>query len=150
MPSADISLEKTLPSNLEAERSILGAILLDEKAIYSVLGSLRREDFYLEGHRRIYGKMYDLVAASKAIDLITLKNELQRSNELEAAGGAAYLASLTDGMPRSANIEHYANIVREKATLRHLIQISNDIMVRSYQDEESAEEILEAVEKSVF
>jgi replicative DNA helicase len=149
MPS-DISLEKTLPSNLEAERSILGAILLDDKAIYSVIEILRPEDFYLEGHRRIYQKMYAMVGASRAIDLITLKNELQRTEELESSGGVPYLASLTDGMPRAINIEHYAKIVKEKATLRRLIQISNDIMVRSYQDEESAEEILEGVEKAIF
>jgi replicative DNA helicase len=149
MPS-DISLEKTLPSNLEAERSILGAILLDDKAIYTVLESLRPEDFYLEGHRRIFHKMFAMVAASRAIDLITLKNELQRTDELESSGGAAYLASLTDGMPRAVNIEHYAKIVKEKSTLRRLIQVSNDIMVRSYQDEETAEEILEGVEKAIL
>ena len=149
MPT-DISLEKTLPSNLEAERSILGAILLDDKAIHSVLETLRSDDFYLDGHRKIYQKMYSLVAASRPIDLITLKNELQRSNELEAAGGPAYLASLTDGMPRAINIEHYAQIVREKATLRRLIQISNETMVRSYQDEETADEIMEQVEKAIF
>lgn len=149
MPT-DISLEKTLPSNLEAERSILGAILLDDKAIHSVLDTLRSDDFYLDGHRKIYRQMYALIAASRPIDLITLKNELQRSNELEAAGGPAYLASLTDGLPRAINIEHYAQIVREKATLRRLIQISNDTMIRSYQDEETAEEILELVEKAIF
>jgi replicative DNA helicase len=149
MPT-DISLEKTLPSNLEAERSILGAVLLDDKAIFSVLEILRADDFYLDGHRKIFDKMYALVTASRPIDLITLKNELQRSDELEAAGGAAYLASLTDGMPRAINIEHYARIVKEKATLRRLIQVSNEIMVRSYQDEETADEILDGVEKAIF
>lgn len=148
--ATDISLDKTLPNNLEAERSILGAILLDDKAIYTVLESLKCEDFYLESHRRIFGKMTALVAGSRAIDLITLKDELQRSEELESAGGPAYIASLTDGLPRAVNIEHYAQIVKEKATLRRLIQISNEIMVRSYQSEESALEILNTVEKAVF
>ena len=133
MPT-DISLEKTLPCNLEAERSILGAILLDDKAIHVVLGSLRTEDFYLESHRRIFDKMIALTADGTAIDLVTLKNDLQRSDDLESAGGAAYLASLTDGMPRAVNIEHYAQIVKEKATLRRLIQISNEMMARSYQE----------------
>src|SRR5512135_2361386 len=151
MPMAsDISLERILPSNLEAERSILGAILLDEKAIFSVLDSLRKEDFYLEGHRKIYEKMSDLSTGQHAIDLITLKNELQRTDDLERAGGPAYLASLTDGLPRAINIEHYAQIVKEKATLRRLIQISNEIMTRSYGAEETAGEILAAVEKAVF
>ena len=149
MPT-DISLEKTLPCNLEAERSILGAILLDDKAIHVVLGSVRTDDFYLESHRRIFGKMTMLAADATAIDLVTLKNELQRSDELESAGGAAYLASLTDGMPRAVNIEHYAQIVKEKATLRRLIQVSNEIMARSYQNEEQAGDILHDIERSVF
>jgi replicative DNA helicase len=149
MPT-DISLEKTLPCNLEAERSVLGAILLDDKAIHNAVEYLRKEDFYLESHRRIFEKMFALTADGTAIDLITLKNELQRSDELESAGGAAYLASLTDGMPRAVNIEHYAQIVKEKATLRRLIQISSEAMARSYQGEDPAHEILGGIEKAVF
>ncbi len=149
MPT-DISLEKTLPCNLEAERSVLGAILLDDKSIHVVLGSLRTDDFYLESHRRIFGKMTALAADATAIDMVTLKNELQRSDELESAGGAAYLASLTDGMPRAVNVEHYAQIIKEKATLRRLIQVSNEIMARSYQNEEQAGDILQDIERSVF
>ncbi len=149
MPT-DISLEKTLPHNLEAERSILGAILLDDKAVFSVYEILRSEDFYLEGHRRIFQKMITLANESRAIDLITLKDELTRSADLENVGGPAYLASLTDGLPRAINIEHYAQIVKEKATLRRLIQISNEIMTRSYQNEDTAQEILLEVEKQIF
>jgi replicative DNA helicase len=149
MPS-DISLEKTLPCNLEAERSILGAILLDDKAIHTVLETLQKDDFYLESHRRIFDKMFGLTADGTAIDLVTLKNELQRTEDLESAGGAAYLASLTDGMPRAVNVEHYAQIVKEKATLRRLIQVSNETMARSYQGEEQAEEILSDLEKAIF
>lgn len=147
---ADISLERSLPCNLEAERSVLGAILLDDRAIFAVTEILHREDFYLEGHRRIYDKMILLSGSGRPIDLITLKNELQRCDELEEAGGAAYLAGLTDGLPRAVNIEHYARIVREKATLRRLIRISGDIMARSYQAEEPVNDILEAAEKAVF
>jgi len=150
MATSDITLEKTLPSNLEAERSVLGAILLDDKAIHVVVETLRREDFYLESHRYIYAKMLDLAARSSAIDLITLKAELSRTNDLERAGGAAYVAGLTDGLPRAVNIEHYADIVKEKSSLRRLIQISNEIMARSYQSEDTAERILEDVEKQVF
>ena len=75
---------------------------------------------------------------------------MQRANELESIGGAAYLAGLTDGLPRALNIEHYARIVREKSTLRRLIQISSETMTRSYQDEDPAEEILQQMEKSIF
>lgn len=147
---ADISLEKTLPSNLEAERSILGAILLDDKALLAIFETIKPQDFYLESHRRIFDKMLVLMNSSRPIDLVTLKGELQRANEIESIGGAAYLASLTDGLPRAVNIEHYAAIVREKSTLRRLIQISSETMARSYQDEEPAEEILHGVEKAVF
>ena len=147
---ADISLEKTLPCNLEAERSILGAILLDDKAIHPVLERLQKEDFYLESHRRIFDKMFGLTTDGTAIDLVTLKNELQRTDDLESAGGAAYLASLTDGLPRAVNIDHYAQIVKEKATLRRLIKISNETMARSYQGEEQVEEILGDLEKAIF
>jgi replicative DNA helicase len=148
--ATDVSLEKTLPSNLEAERSILGAILLDDKALYTIIETLRKDDFYLESHRRIYEKMYALAASSRPIDLVTLKNELQRTDELESAGGPAYLASLTDGLPRAVNIEHYSQIVKEKATLRRLIQISQETMTRSYQSEDSAQEILSDVERVIF
>jgi replicative DNA helicase len=147
---ADISLEKTLPNNLEAERSILGAILLDDKAVLTVFETLKSQDFYLDSHRRVFEKMLLLMNSSRPIDLVTLKDELQRSNELESVGGAAYLASLTDGLPRAINIEYYAQIIKEKSTLRRLIQISNETMVRSYQDEEPAEEILQHVEKIIF
>ncbi len=148
--ATDISLEKTLPHNLEAERSILGAILLDDKAVFTVYEILRSDDFYLEGHRRIFERMLALANESRPVDLITLKDELQRAADLENVGGPAYLASLTDGLPRAINIEHYAQIVKEKATLRRLIQISNEVMARSYQNEDTAEEILLEVEKKVF
>jgi replicative DNA helicase len=147
---ADISLEKTLPNNLEAERSILGAILLDDKAVLTVFETIRSQDFYLDSHRKVFEKMIHLMNTSRPIDLITLKEELQRANELESVGGAAYLASLTDGLPRALNLEFYARIVKEKSTLRRLIQISNETMSRSYQDEDTAEEILHHAEKAIF
>jgi replicative DNA helicase len=146
----DISLERTLPHNLEAERSILGAILLDDKAVLAIFETLKPQDFYLDSHRRVFDHMLRLMNSSRPIDLVTLKDELQRANELESVGGAAYLASLTDGLPRALNIEFYAAIVKEKSTLRRLIQLSNETMARSYQDEEAAEEILQDVEKTIF
>jgi replicative DNA helicase len=146
----DISLEKALPNNLEAERSILGAVLLEDTALLTVFETIKSQDFYLDGHRKIFEKMLHLMNNSRPIDLVTLKDELQKSNELESVGGAAYLASLTDGLPRAINIEYYAQIVKEKSTLRRLIHISNETMTRSYQDEDPAEEILHHVEKAVF
>jgi replicative DNA helicase len=147
---ADISLEKTLPNNLEAERSILGAVLLDDKALLNVFEILKPQDFYLDNHRRVFEKMLLLMNSSRPIDLVTLKEELQRASELESVGGAAYLASLTDGLPRALNIEFYAQIIKEKSTLRRLIQVSNETMARSYKDEEPAQEVLQAMEKAIF
>ncbi len=147
---ADISLEKVLPNNLEAERSVLGAILLDDSASMAVFENLKAQDFYLESHRRIFEKMLLLLNSSRPIDLVTLKEELHRSGELESVGGAAYIAGLTDGLPRALNIEFYAAIVREKSTLRRLIQISNETMARSYRDEDPAGEILQQMERAVF
>ena len=147
---ADISLEKTLPNNLEAERSVLGAVLLDDRVFLSVFESLKPEDFYLDSHRKIFGRMTHLLNVSRPIDLITLKEELQKANELETAGGAAYLAGLTDGLPRALNIEYYAAIVKEKSTLRRLIRACNEIMARGYRDEDTADEVLQAAEKAVF
>ena len=147
---ADISLEKTLPHNLEAERSILGAVLLDDRALLTVFEIVKSQDFYLEGHRRVFEKMVQLMNLSQPIDLVTLNEELQRAGELESVGGAAYLASLTDGLPRALNIEHYARIVKDKSTLRRLIQISSETMSRSYRDEDPTEEILQSAEKAIY
>jgi replicative DNA helicase len=118
--------------------------------VFNVFETLKAQDFYLESHRRVFDKMLQLMNNSRPIDLVTLKEELQRANELESVGGAAYLASLTDGLPRAINIEFYAQIVKEKSTLRRLIQISNETMARSYQDEDSAQEILQHIEKAIF
>src|SRR5712671_4397382 len=117
MPT-DATLERPLPQNLEAERSILGAILLDNNALNAAIENLRPEDFFLEQHRRVYTQMISLGESQQAIDLVTLTEELHRRGDLEAAGGAPYLASLADGMPKVTNIEHYARIVKEKAILR--------------------------------
>jgi len=147
---AEISLEKTLPNNLEAERSVLGAVLLDDKAFLSVFESLKPEDFYEDSHRKIFGQMLHLLSVSRPIDAVTLKEELQKANELETVGGAAYLAGLTDGLPRALNIEYYAAIVKEKSTQRRLIRAANEIMGRCYRDEDTADEILQAAEKAIF
>src|SRR6476646_11551320 len=120
MPT-DITLERPLPNNLDAERSVLGAVLLDNNALNTAIEHLRPEDFFLDQHRRVFIQMIALSEAQQAIDLITLSEELHRRGDLEAAGGAPYLASLTDGMPRVSNVEHYARIVNEKAVLRNLI-----------------------------
>src|SRR5215468_11469358 len=118
MPEA--VLEQPLPNNLDAERSVLGAVLLDNNALNTAIENLRPEDFFLDQHRRVFTQMIALGEHQQAIDLVTLTEELHRHGELEAAGGAPYLSSLADGMPRVSNVEHYARIVKEKALLRSL------------------------------
>src|SRR5260370_9158768 len=124
---ADATLEKPLPNNLDAERSVLGAILLDNHALNAAIENLRAEDFFLDQRRGVFTQMVALGENQQAIDLVTLTEELHRRGDLEAAGGAPYLASLADGMPKVSNIEHYARIVKEKAMLRNLIHTTHNI-----------------------
>src|SRR5438445_11955963 len=114
-------LEEPLPNTLDAERSVLGAILLDNLGLNTAVETLRPEDFFLDQHRRVFQQMIALGESQQAIDLVTLTEELQRRGELEASGGAAYLAQLVDGVPRITNVDHYARIVKEKAILRNII-----------------------------
>ena len=108
MATASTSLERPMPHNVEAERSILGAILLDNNAINPAIEKLKPEDFFHDHHRRIYQQMIALGETSQAIDLVTLTEQLQRTGELEAVGGAAYVSQLMDGVPHITNVEHYA------------------------------------------
>src|SRR4029077_1426377 len=117
--------ERTLPHNLEAERSVLGAILLHNDAFNRAAEVIDSRDFFRDAHRRIFDKMVKLADRGDAIDLVTLKEELGRSSELDEVGGPAYIAALVDGVPRSTNVEHYARIIKEKATLRNLIYSAN-------------------------
>ncbi len=146
----DSTLVKSLPSNVDAERSVLGAILLDNSAYNQAAAVLTAEDFSLDSHRRLFLRITDLSEHSRPIDLVTLSEELMRHNELEAVGGAGYVSSLTDGLPRLSNIEHYAKIVKDKSLLRRLIHVSNSITARCLEGSEEAEEILDASESMVL
>jgi replicative DNA helicase len=146
----DTTLEKPLPNNLDAERSVLGAILLDNNALNTAIENLRPEDFFLDQHRRVFTQMISLGEAQQAIDLITLTEELHRRGDLEASGGAPYLASLADGMPKVSNVEHYARIVKEKAMLRNLIHTTHNIQQRAFEGEDGADMILDNAESSIF
>src|ERR1700681_3372785 len=150
MAAAQTTLEKPLPNNLDAERSVLGAILLDNNALNAAIENLRAEDFFLDQHRRVFTQMIALGESQQDIDLITLTEELHRKGELEAAGGAPYLASLADGMPKVSNIEHYARIVKEKALLRNLIHATHNIQQRAFDGEDGADTVLDNAESSIF
>src|SRR5215468_170047 len=111
-----VAPERTLPHNLEAERSVLGSILLHNEAFNLAAEMIDAADFYRDAHRRIFDKMVTLSERNDAIDLVTLKEELGRSGDLDEVGGPAYIASLVDGVPRSTNVEYYAKIIKEKST----------------------------------
>jgi len=149
MPDVAVA-ERTLPHNLEAERSVLGAILLHNDAFNLAAEVIDAQDFFRDAHRRIFDKMVKLVERGDAIDLVTLKEELGRSGDLDAVGGPAYITALVDGVPRSTNVEHYARIIKEKATLRNLIYSANKILSTAYDAEEDADVILDQAEHAIF
>src|SRR6185369_10634432 len=132
MPDVAVA-DRTLPHNLEAERSVLGSILLHNEAFNSAAEVIDSKDFYRDAHRRIFDKMVKLAERGDAIDLVTLKEELNRAGELEEVGGPAYITALVDGVPRSTNVEHYARIIKEKSTLRNLIYSANKILSNAYE-----------------
>jgi replicative DNA helicase len=150
LATTDYTLAHTLPANVEAERSILGAILLDNHAFNEAAEHLKAEDFSLDSHRRIYARMVDLADSSRPIDLITLAEELDRRKELEAIGEVSYLSSLLDGVPDRPSIEHYIKIVRDKALLRGLIHAANGAIARASDQADPAEEILNDAEAAIF
>jgi replicative DNA helicase len=149
MPETAVA-ERTLPHNLEAERSVLGAILLHNDAFNTAAEVIDSNDFFRDAHRRIFEKIVKLGERGDAIDLVTLKEELQRSGELDEVGGPAYISSLVDGVPRSTNVEHYARIIKEKSTLRNLIYSANKILTNAYDAEDDADAILDQAESAIF
>ncbi len=142
--------ERSLPHNLEAERCVLGAILIHNDTFNQAAELIDADDFFRDAHRRVFDKMIGLNERGEAIDLVTLKDELGRSGDLDRVGGPAYIAGLVDGVPRSTHVEHYARIVKEKSTLRNLIFASNRILERAYSTEEEADAILDQAEQAIF
>jgi len=140
----------TLPANVDAERSILGAVLLDNFAYNQAAEHLRVEDFSLDSHRRIYARMVDLAESSRPIDMITLIEELERHKELQAIGDVAYVSSLVEGVPERPSIEHYVKIVRDKALLRGLISAASAAIARASDQTDAAEDVLSDTEAAIF
>ena len=142
--------ERTLPHNLEAERSVLGAILVHNDAFNLAVQVIDASDFYRDAHRRVFEKMIALNERSQAIDFVTLKEELSRAGELDEVGGPAYIAALGDGVPRATNVEYYARIVKEKSTLRQLIFAANKILGNAYDADQESDLILDEAEGAIF
>ena len=138
----NLTLDSPLPANIDAERTILGAILLDNAAHSEASEKLEPDDFSLDSHRRIYLRMGELRDSNRAVDIVTLAEELARYKEVEAVGGVAYLASLTEGLPRRPVIEEYIRIVKDKSLLRRLMGICSAAIARAADQSETALEVL--------
>jgi replicative DNA helicase len=142
-------LKKTPPQSLEAERAVLGGILVQKENLNVVLSTISPDDLYKDAHRRILEAITALVDKGLPVDLLSLTEELQRAGILEDVGGAAYLSGLLDGVPRNLNVEYYAQIIKEKALLRRLILSSAKIISESYEQKEDADELLNAAQAAI-
>jgi replicative DNA helicase len=138
------------PHSKEAEQSVLGSVLQKEGVLARILDFLSGEDFYFASHKTIFKAMVALFDKNEPLDLITVSNYLKKENSLEEAGGAAFLASLTDLVPLASNVVYYAKIVREKSILRQLISTTTDIAGRCYEEQDDIENLLDEVEQTVF
>jgi len=143
-------LDRLPPQNLDAEQSVLGAVLLDNAVLARVIEILQPEDFYRGPHRRVFAAMIDLFERDESIDLITLRERLEQKNLLEEVGGAAFLAALVDQVPTAANVAYHAKIVREKAVMRGLITASTEIASMTYEGSRDVEGILDEAERRIF
>ena len=150
MAGSAAAVERPLPHNLEAERCVLGAILIHNDAFNVAVEFIDADDFYRHAHQRVFDTMVGLNEHGQAIDFVTVKDELIRAGTLDDVGGPAYIAALADGVPRSTNVDHYARIVKEKSTLRRLIRSANRIVTTAYQAEQDADAVLDDAEREIF
>lgn len=146
----EIALEKIPPQNLEAEMAVLGSMLLDEEAMSTAFEILDRNSFYKDIHRKIFESILSLYNSNKAVDLITLTNELKSSGALDEVGGVTFLTALVNAVPTAANISHYVAIVREKSILRTLITNATKIVSLCYESDGNVDEVVDNAEKFIF
>ncbi|MGC9223760.1 MAG: replicative DNA helicase [Terracidiphilus sp.] len=146
----DLTLDAGLPANIDAEKTILGAILLDNTAHAEAAETLKPDDFSLDSHRRIFLRMGELIDSGRAVDIVTLSNELARYKEVEAVGGVAYLASLTEGLPRRPVIEDYIRIVKDKSLLRRLMGICSAAIAKAADQSQEAISVLDETETQLL
>lgn len=149
-PAREQSLERALPNSAEAERAILGGVVLDNGLISQAIELLRPEDFYVPSHRRIFMAMIALFERGAEINPILIGEELKKENALESVGGISFITNLTYGLPHSTNIAHYAKVVRGKSMLRQLIKASNKITQEALEQEDEPEIILDHAEQAIF
>jgi replicative DNA helicase len=143
-------LKKTPPHSPEAERTVLGGILVSNQNLNTVLSIIAPEDFYKDANRRILDRIIALIDTGRPVDLLTLSEELGKAGVLDEVGGASYIGSLMDGVPKSLNIEYYAQIIKEKSLLRKLILSSARIISASYEQKEDADVLLNEAQASII
>src|SRR5688572_3241656 len=146
----DVSLDRQMPQSPDAERAVLGAVVINNHAFYRIIGIVDTPDFFRDANRTIFATMRSLAEQSRPIDLLTLKEELARNGMLEAVGGSAYISSLVDLVPDVANVERYAQIVKEKSMLRRLIVMGNSVMRAALDAPTEAGDVLSIAEKSLY
>jgi replicative DNA helicase len=146
----DIEFERGLPASPDAERTILGAVLLDNTAWSEASSVIRAEDFALTAHQRVFARMGELIDRGRVVDTVTLSEELARRKEIESVGGVAWLVSLTEGLPRRLSIEEYVRIVKDKSLLRQLINVCSTAISRAADQSEEALDVLNAAETSLL
>jgi replicative DNA helicase len=146
----DLTLDAGLPANVDAEKTILGAILLDNAAHAEAAEVLKPDDFSLDSHRRIFLRMSELIDTGRTVDIVTLSHELSRYKEVEAVGGVAYLASLTEGLPRRPVIEDYIRIVKDKSLLRRLMGICSAAIAKAADQSQDAIGVLDETESQLL
>lgn len=149
-PTVEQLIERVPPQNLEAEMAVLGSMLIDEEAVPIGVEALAPSAFYREAHRKVFEAMVSLFSRQKAVDLVTVTEELKASGRLEGVGGAHYLASLTTVVPTAANVLAYAKIVKEKGLLRSLINTSTQIVGECYENQDDVESLLDKAEQILF
>jgi replicative DNA helicase len=142
--------ERVTPHSNEAERSVLGASMLDERALIEVAEKIKPEDFYKKNHQEIFAAMMELNRQNSPVDSLTVSEELNKRGVLEMVGGRAYVAGLASDVPSIANVSEYASIVAEKSLLRNLILVSDDVMSKSYADDTDAERMLDYAEQQIM
>ena len=147
---AQQTVERALPNNLDAERSVLGAMLLENEALDAMIEQLHPEDFYLAAHNAIFTAMRDMRLGGNAVDLVTLGNALERSGKLEAAGGIVYLTELMNFVPTAANVSYYASIVEEHSMQRSLIRLGNDMIRDGMNDQKPVDDSLNEAERRIY
>ncbi|MDD5422538.1 MAG: replicative DNA helicase [Candidatus Omnitrophota bacterium] len=147
---AQESIEKVPPQNVEAEIAVIGSMLLDHDAISQAVEILNSDYFYKESHRKLYSAMLRLFDENKAVDIITVMEELKKTNSLDDAGGPAYISSLASAVPTTANFVHYAKIVKEKALLRNLINTATQIVTECYDTTMDADTLVDKAEQRIF